>query len=114
MVICYHAWLSNGASQISCPRAHLDRRPIHRGEILPAIAELHLATRLDRKLFERANVLNQKIHEPQLVDEADEDVQAGRVEGDWRVGGGIGIDVWMRKMKRVISVETQAFHTFPL
>ncbi len=68
--------------QLLPARAYLNCRPIDRGKVLSAIAELHLSARLDRELLERTNVLNEQIHETQLVDEPDENVQAGRVEGD--------------------------------
>mmetsp|Transcript_38183 Transcript_38183/g.117963 ORF Transcript_38183/g.117963 Transcript_38183/m.117963 type:complete len:539 (-) Transcript_38183:121-1737(-) len=76
---------------------YVDDRRVHRGEELPAVAEAALAARADREGAELADVVPVDVHEPQLVREAEQQVQAGRVD---RHGEHLGAEV-LRDFGRV-------------
>ena len=59
---------------------HLDRVSAHGREVLPAVAEADLAAGLDGDVLIGLHVLHQQVHQTQLVREADDEVEAGRVE----------------------------------
>mmetsp|Transcript_30134 Transcript_30134/g.74777 ORF Transcript_30134/g.74777 Transcript_30134/m.74777 type:complete len:573 (-) Transcript_30134:780-2498(-) len=60
----------------------LDHVAVHGGEVVPAVAEHALLALLDAELFVRPDVVHQQVHQPQLVREPHQHMQAAGVERD--------------------------------
>lgn len=81
----YDTYLATVAAQVAkvikgVKVEHLDGVVVHRRKVLPASAEAAFATALDTKLAERPNIVDEKVHQAQLIREADKHTVARRME----------------------------------